>query len=168
MCVFLISPVPIAEPLTSELIDTPVFYNLAPRPIKYRVSVPIPSQESASSAWVSLVQTSPSPPEPFRAPGHQRDLHWRREWARVTWGVLEEQGCVLSLRASLMLPTAAPQYTHKHFKMLRFSMPLCCFPWRRTLILSTITRKDEKKVSYYNNYCNNKRYLSCIINTLLY
>ncbi len=43
MCVFLISPVPIAEPLTSELIDTPVFYNLAPRPIKYRVSVPIPS-----------------------------------------------------------------------------------------------------------------------------
>ncbi len=45
MCVFLISPVPIAEPLTSELIDTPVFYNLAPRPIKYRVSVPIPSAE---------------------------------------------------------------------------------------------------------------------------
>ncbi len=44
MCVFLISPVPIAEPLTSELIDTPVFYNLAPRPIKYRVSVPIPSR----------------------------------------------------------------------------------------------------------------------------
>ncbi len=43
MCVFLISPVPIAEPLTSELIDTPVFHNLAPRPIKYRVSVPIPS-----------------------------------------------------------------------------------------------------------------------------
>ncbi len=43
MCVFLISPVPITEPLTSELIDTPVFYNLAPRPIKYRVSVPIPS-----------------------------------------------------------------------------------------------------------------------------
>ncbi len=43
MCVFLISPVPIAEPLTSELIDTPVFYNLAPRPIKYRVSVPIPN-----------------------------------------------------------------------------------------------------------------------------
>ncbi len=45
MCVFLISPVPIAEPLTSELIDTPVFYNLAPRPIKYRVSVPIPSDD---------------------------------------------------------------------------------------------------------------------------
>ncbi len=43
MCVFLISPVPIAEPLTSELIDTPVFHNLAPRPIKYRVSVPIPN-----------------------------------------------------------------------------------------------------------------------------
>ncbi len=42
MWVFLISPVPITEPLTSELIDTPVFYNLAPRPIKYRVSVPIP------------------------------------------------------------------------------------------------------------------------------
>ncbi len=48
MCVFLISPVPIAEPLTSELIDTPVFYNLAPRPIKYRVSVPIPSIYSLS------------------------------------------------------------------------------------------------------------------------
>ncbi len=46
MCVFLISPVPIAEPLTSELIDTPVFYNLAPRPIKYRVSVPIPNYTS--------------------------------------------------------------------------------------------------------------------------
>ncbi len=43
MCVFLISPVQITELLTSELIDTPVFYNLAPRPIKYRVSVPIPS-----------------------------------------------------------------------------------------------------------------------------
>ncbi len=43
MCVFLISPVPIAELLTSELIDTPVFHNLAPRPIKYRVSVPIPN-----------------------------------------------------------------------------------------------------------------------------
>ncbi len=46
MCVFLISPVPIAEPLTSELIDTPVFYNLAPRPIKYRVSVPIPTVDT--------------------------------------------------------------------------------------------------------------------------
>ncbi len=46
MCVFLISPVPITEPLTSELIDTPVFYNLAPRPIKYRVSVPIPSADA--------------------------------------------------------------------------------------------------------------------------
>ncbi len=60
MCVFLISPVPIAEPLTSELIDTPVFYNLAPRPIKYRVSVPIPTYEhnhgvghaiSSSQVW---------------------------------------------------------------------------------------------------------------------
>ncbi len=49
MCVFLISPVPIAEPLTSELIDTPVFYNLAPRPIKYRVSVPIPNLHSLTS-----------------------------------------------------------------------------------------------------------------------
>ncbi len=48
MCVFLISPVPIAEPLTSELIDTPVFHNLAPRPIKYRVSVPIPTHISLS------------------------------------------------------------------------------------------------------------------------
>ncbi len=45
MCVFLISLVPITEPLTSELIDTPVFYNLAPRPIKYRVSVPIPTPD---------------------------------------------------------------------------------------------------------------------------
>ncbi len=48
MCVFIISPVPITEPLTSELIDTPFFYNLAPRPIKYRVSVPIPSGELGS------------------------------------------------------------------------------------------------------------------------
>ncbi len=46
MCVFLISPVPITEPLTSEFIDTPVFYNLAPRPIKYRVSVPIPKHNT--------------------------------------------------------------------------------------------------------------------------
>ncbi len=44
---FIISPVPITEPLTSELIDTPVFHNLAPRPIKYRVSVPIPTQDTA-------------------------------------------------------------------------------------------------------------------------
>ncbi len=43
---FHISPVPITEPLTSELIDTPVFYNLAPRPIKYRVSVPIPTPDA--------------------------------------------------------------------------------------------------------------------------
>ncbi len=43
MCVFLISPVPIAEPLTSELIDTPVFHNLALGPIKYWVLVPIPT-----------------------------------------------------------------------------------------------------------------------------
>ncbi len=42
MCEFLISPALIADLLTSELIDTPVFHNLAPRPIKYRVSVPIP------------------------------------------------------------------------------------------------------------------------------
>ncbi len=46
MCVFLISPVPIAEPLTSELINTPVLYNLAQRPIKYRLSVPIPNFNS--------------------------------------------------------------------------------------------------------------------------
>ncbi len=46
MCVFLISPVPIAERLTSELIDTPVFHNSAPRPIKYRVSVPIPNSKT--------------------------------------------------------------------------------------------------------------------------
>ncbi len=53
MCVFLISPVPIAEPLTSELIDTPVFYNLAPRPIKYRVSVPIPRWSIYSRLWIA-------------------------------------------------------------------------------------------------------------------
>ncbi len=56
MCVFLISPVPIAEPLTSELIDTPVFYNLAPRPIKYRVSVPIPKR--STPARTSLLSSS--------------------------------------------------------------------------------------------------------------
>ncbi len=54
MCVFLISPVPIAEPLTSELIDTPVFYKLAPRPIKYRVSVPIPSDQCDEIKDISL------------------------------------------------------------------------------------------------------------------
>ncbi len=53
MCVCLISPVPIAEPLTSELIDTPVFHNLAPRPIKYRVSVPIPTPPPASFCVIS-------------------------------------------------------------------------------------------------------------------
>ncbi len=41
------SPVTIAEPLTSELIHTPVFNNLAPRPIKYRVSVHIPNFNAA-------------------------------------------------------------------------------------------------------------------------
>ncbi len=55
MCVFLISPVPIAEPLTSELIDTPVFYNLAPRPIKYRVSVPIPTS-NINRAYVARAE----------------------------------------------------------------------------------------------------------------
>ncbi len=54
MCVFLISPVPIAEPLTSELIDTPVFYNSAPKPIKYRVSVPIPKEDTADEIWTKL------------------------------------------------------------------------------------------------------------------
>ncbi len=44
---FFISPVPIAEPLTSELIDSPVFHNLAPRPIKYHISVPIPNFNAA-------------------------------------------------------------------------------------------------------------------------
>ncbi len=56
MCVFLISPVPITEPLTSELIDTPVFYNLAPRPIKYRVSVPIPTHYTQTNAIVALLK----------------------------------------------------------------------------------------------------------------
>ncbi len=56
MCVFLISPVPIAEPLTSELIDTPVFHNLAPRPIKYRVSVPIPSGDKCQNERTGLCQ----------------------------------------------------------------------------------------------------------------
>ncbi len=44
---FLNVSVPIAEPLTSELINTPVFHNLAPGPIKYRVSVPIPNFNAA-------------------------------------------------------------------------------------------------------------------------
>ncbi len=47
MYVHFLSPVVIAEPLTSEFIDTPVFYNLAPRPIKYRISVPIPNFNAA-------------------------------------------------------------------------------------------------------------------------
>ncbi len=59
MCVFLISPVPIAEPLTSELIDTPVFHNLAPRPIKYRVSVPIPRH----GHWIDLLHQVRDPTE---------------------------------------------------------------------------------------------------------
>ncbi len=55
ICVFLISPVPIVEPLTSELIDTPVFHNLAPRPIKYRVSVPIPSHNAYTSLSMTVI-----------------------------------------------------------------------------------------------------------------
>ncbi len=63
MCVFLISPVPIAEPLTSELIDTPVFYNLAPRPIKYRVSVPIPTQNLNDLERICKEEWDKIPPE---------------------------------------------------------------------------------------------------------
>ncbi len=64
------SRLPIAEPLTSELIDTPVFYNLAPRPIKYRVSVPIPTYipipqtYQDSSCMFSSSVYSPSPSQP--------------------------------------------------------------------------------------------------------
>ncbi len=54
---FLNFSVPIAEPLTSELIDTPVFYNLAPRPIKYRVSVPIPSADENDAFAVNLMSS---------------------------------------------------------------------------------------------------------------
>ncbi len=62
MCVFIISPVPITEPLTSEFIDTPVFHNLAPRPIKYRVSVPIPRHKGPGSLvmmllWATILST---------------------------------------------------------------------------------------------------------------
>ncbi len=45
MCIFLISLVPVAEPLTSELIETPVFHNLALGPINYWVSEPIPTNQ---------------------------------------------------------------------------------------------------------------------------
>ncbi len=82
MCVFLISPVPIAEPLTSELIDTPVFYNLAPRPIKYRVSVPIPTNSislfyRSSFGWcTSLI---------CLAPGAQAKLPCVSEKSRLMW-----------------------------------------------------------------------------------
>ncbi len=68
MCVFLISPVPIAEPLTSELIDTPVFHNLGPRPIKYRVSVPIPSDTvitGVTSGQLTSGKIS-SPSQPYK------------------------------------------------------------------------------------------------------
>jgi len=58
----------IAELLTSELIDTPVFHNLAPKPIKYRVSVPIPSCHGiyfflSDVVWTSLLKVvgNPSP-----------------------------------------------------------------------------------------------------------
>ncbi len=62
MCVFLISPVPIAEPLTSEFIDTPVFNNLAPRPIKYRVSVPIPSDYATAKKAMIINKAGQSTP----------------------------------------------------------------------------------------------------------
>ncbi len=76
MCVFLISPVPIAEPLTSELIDTPVFHNLAPRPIKYRVSVPIPNLTSS---------TSLSKSGPYMLQQHNPQISWP-EGQLTRWG----------------------------------------------------------------------------------
>ncbi len=53
------SSLPITEPLTSELIDTPVFYNLAPRPIKYRVSVPIPTDKRSETIPSSRITPDP-------------------------------------------------------------------------------------------------------------
>ncbi len=84
MCVFLISPVPITKPLTSELIDTPVFYNLAPRPIKYRVSVPIPTYLWYHSAPILCHTHTKYRSKPVR-PSYDRCLHgvelsWRRRF----------------------------------------------------------------------------------------
>ncbi len=46
------APLPIA--FLGALIDTPVFYNLAPRPIKYRVSVPISRQNQIQLKSVEI------------------------------------------------------------------------------------------------------------------
>ncbi len=71
MCVFIISPVPITEPLTSELIDTPVFHNLAPRPIKYRVSVPIPILKRSTSFKTRKIIVKFGPVELIKAKSHE-------------------------------------------------------------------------------------------------
>lgn len=57
-----------------------------------------------------------------------RCLRWRWEWAGVTWGDLEEQGCVLSLRTSLMLPTAAPQVHTQTLQSFEVSFASLLFP----------------------------------------
>ncbi len=78
MCVFLISPVPITEPLTSELIDTPVFYTLAPRPIKYRVSVPIPTHPAGLFAQSDMAMRLSSPGDLPSSAALSR-LRWQSE-----------------------------------------------------------------------------------------
>ncbi len=92
MCVFLISPVPITEPLRSELIDTPVFYNLAPRPIKYRVSVPIPIH-GAPATFQRLMDIVLCPHQQYAAADLDdvviHSEHWEDNLDRLRWVLME-------------------------------------------------------------------------------
>ncbi len=136
MCVFLISPVPIAEPLTSELIDTPVFYNLAPRPIKYRVSVPIPSNR-----W-SLPHTK----------GKWRYLsplcHHHIVFITVkvsSSSVLACQGFPACLLCCVHPSTAhwSPDRSLRHCDT---EMHTCCFYWPMTLSVENQSRNKKQRV----------------------
>ncbi len=102
MCVFLISPVPITEPLTSELIDTPVFHKLAPRPIKYRVSVPIPSYYQFKLLLSKLRESSI-----YHWVNTQGERGGNTERKRLRTSLERERTCVyFSTRGSEKNPTA--------------------------------------------------------------
>ncbi len=121
MCVFLISPVPIAEPLTSELIDTPVFYNLAPRPIKYRVSVPIPNQESPRSDIFRKRVTKPL----LKQKHCQKHLTWAKE--KKNWTVAQRFGLPCHLLVLVHFVFWSPQSTTRTFQSTSCCLLLTSF-----------------------------------------
>ncbi len=116
MCVFIISPVPITEPLTSELIDTPVFYNLAPRPIKYRVSVPIPTLATGALKKKTL------PPGAARQKqSHGPDMKpWRKGKSKRFYSTFQRG---LFAFPSRLLITSSPFALQGH-RLLCLSLPV--------------------------------------------